>query len=293
MWGYAQGGIEIGAIQLTIEAVEDFYFPDYLSYLWRLLGPVRNHILIFIALPGLLITLFRKRTLAFGLWTIVLCLISLPWGIYVAPFRPDHAAIVLFLPTGLLVSDLFVTILDWSPFQRFVHVKTAAVLMLFAALVGWGLWGTRSVINSATVLATRADLDAVNWIESNIPEDARFFINVNHWQYGIYRGVDGGWWISPLTGRETLLPSGLYPMGDRDYVNRVNAVAARASQIKGCSDDFWELTREESLTHIYLNDLRGSVRSNHFTDCPYIELIYNSDNIYIFQILEIDLETSL
>jgi hypothetical protein len=293
MWGYAQGGIEIGAIQLTIEAVEDFYFPDYLSYLWRLLGPVRNHILIFIALPGLLITLFRKRTLAFGLWTIVLCLISLPWGIYVAPFRPDHGAIVLFLPTGLLVSDFFVTILDWSPFQRFVHVKTAAVLMLFAALVGWGLWGTRSVINSATVLATRADLDAVSWIESNIPENARFFINVNHWQYGIYRGVDGGWWISPLTGRETLLPSGLYPMGDRDYVNQVNAVAARASQIKGCSDDFWELTREESLTHIYLNDLRGSVRSNHFTDCPYIELIYNSDNIYIFQILEIDLEASL
>jgi hypothetical protein len=293
MWGYAQGGVEIGAIQLSIDAVDEFYFPDYLSYLWRLLGPNRNHALIFIALPGLLITLFRKRTQAFGLWAIALSLFSLPWGIYVAPFRPDHAAIVLFLPTGLLVSELFVSLVDWSPIPRLVQLKTAAVFVLFAALVGWGFWGTRSVINSATVLATKADLEAVNWIEANVPAGARFFINVNHWQYGIYRGVDGGWWISPLTGRETLLPSGLYPMGEEDYVHGVNAVAARASQIKGCTPDFWELIQEEELSYIYINDLRGSVRSNHFTNCPNAELIYENDNIYIFRILEFNLETSL
>ena len=293
MWGYAQGGVEIGAIQLTIDAVDEFYFPDYLSYLWRLLGPNRNHALLFIALPGLLITLFRKRTRAFGLWTIALCLFSLPWGIYVAPFRPDHAAIVLFMPTGLLVSELFVSLVDWSPIPKLVQLKTAIILVLFAALVGWGFWGTRSVINSATVLATKADLEAVNWIEANVPAGARFFINVNHWQYGIYRGVDGGWWISPLTGRETFLPSGLYPMGEEDYVHDVNAAAARASQIKGCTPEFWELIQEEEISHIYINDLRGSVRSNHFTNCANTELIYARDDISIFRILEFNLETSL
>lgn len=290
MWGYAQGGVDIGAIQLTVEAVDDFYFPNYLSYLWRLLGPSRNHVLLFLALPGLLITLFRKRTRAFGLWAVVLGLFSLPWGIYLAPFRPDHAVIVLFLPIGLFVSELFVSVVDWSPNPRIIRVKTAVVLLLFTALVGWGIWGTRSVINSATVLATKADLEAVNWIKANVPQGARFFINVDHWQYGIYRGVDGGWWISPLTGRETLLPSGLYPMGDRDYVQGVNEVAAKASQIKGCTPEFWELIHEEKLTYIFINDLRGSVKSSHFEDCSSVELIYTNDRIYIFRILESNLD---
>ena len=82
-------------------------------------------------------------------------------------------------------------------------------------------------------------------------------------------------------------------MGDQDYVHGVNAVAARASQIKGCTPDFWELIQEQELSYIYINDLRGSVRSNHFTNCPNAELIYENDNIYIFRILEFNLETSL
>jgi len=149
-----------------------------------LLGPDRNHLLLFLAIPGLVITLFKKRTLVLGLWTMVLCLMSLPFGIYMAPFRPDHAAIVLFLPTALLIAELFISALDWSPRKSFTRVKTVLILILFAALVGWGIWGTRMVINSATILATKADLEAVNWIDRNTPEKARFLINVSHWQYG-------------------------------------------------------------------------------------------------------------
>jgi hypothetical protein len=287
MWEFARRTIDIGAIPLTIEAVENFYFTDYLSYLWRLLGPQRNHAVLFVALVGLVIILIRKRTLAFGLWTITLCLITLPWGIYVTPFRPDHAAIVLFLPTALLVADLFISAIDWSPEGRLSRLKTLVVLLLLAALVGWGVWGTRSVINSATILATEADLEALHWIDDKLPQDARFFINVNHWQYGLFRGVDGGWWITPLTGRETLLPSGLYPLGDSVYVNRVNDLAARASQIKGCTPDFWEIVQEQGFTYIYLNGGRGSVRPNHFKNCPDVELIFTNDNVFVYRILVI------
>lgn len=284
---FATRTIDVGAIPPSIEAMESFYFSGYLSYLWRLLGPQRNHVVLFVALVGLVIILIRRRTLAFGLWTITLCLITLPWGVYVAPFRPDHAAIVLFLPTALLVADLFISAIDWSPKGRVSRLKSIVVLLLLASLVGWGIWGTRSIINPATILATEADLEALHWIDENLPQDARFFINVNHWQYGLFRGVDGGWWITPLTGREALLPSGLYALGDSAYVNQVNDLAGRASQIKGCTPDFWDLVQEQGFSYIYLNGDRGSVRPNHLENCPDVELIFTNDNVFVYHILVI------
>ena len=287
MWGFTQDSVKVGAIQPSIQAMEEVYFPDYLAYLWRLLGPDRNHLLLFLAIPGLVITLFKKRTLVFGLWTIVLCLMSLPFGLYMAPFRPDHAAIVLFLPTALLIAELFISALDWSPRIRFARIKTIAILILFTALVGWGIWDTRKVINSATILATKADLAALNWIDQNIPEEARFLINVSHWQYGSYRGVDGGWWITPLTNRNTILPNALYAMGESEYKNQVNSLAARVSQIEGCTTEFWDLVSEQGLTHIYLKQGLGSMQTSHFENCQNVELIYDKDHVYVYRIRDI------
>ncbi len=287
MWGYAQEGVKVGAIQPTIEAVDRLYFPEYLRYLWRLLGPDRNHALLFVALPGLIISLFHQRTRTFGIWTIILGIISLPVGVYVAPFRPDHAVIVLFLPTAMMVAELFISATDWSPIERFSSLKTVSVLIIFGALVVWGVWGTRSVINSVTVLATKADLEAINWIESNLPQESRFLINVTHWQYGSYRGVDGGWWITPLTGRMTSLPNVLSGMGDGAYVEQVNMSAAKVSQIEGCTPEFWDLVHEERLTHIYLTQSQGTIRPNHFNNCLRIELIYENEGVYLYRIEDI------
>ena len=287
MWGFTQGSVKIGAIQPSIQAMEEVYFPDYLAYLWRLLGPDRNHLLLFLAIPGLVITLFKKRSFVFGLWTIVLSLMSLPFGIYLAPFRPDHAAIVLFLPTALLIAELFISALDWSPRKSFTRIKTVLILILFTALVGWGIWGTRMVINSTTILATNADLEAVNWIDRNTPAEARFLFNVSHWQYGSYRSVDGGWWITPLTNRNTILPNALYAMGDSDYKNQVNSLAAQVSQIEGCTPEFWDLVIEQGLTHIYLKQGLGSMQTSHFENCQNVELIYEKDGVYLYRIRDI------
>jgi hypothetical protein len=287
MWGFAEAGVKVVAIPPTMEAVNRYYFPEYFSYLWRLLGPNRNHVLMFVAVPGLIISLFRRKTRAFGIWTIVLCMLSLPVGIFVAPFRPDHTVILLFLPTAMMVSELFISAVDWSPIEKFRLLQPVAVLIIFGALVGWGIWGTRSVINSATVLATKADLEAINWIEANLPPDARFLINATPWQYGSFRGVDGGWWITPLTGRFTSLPNGLYGMGDSDYVEQVNAIATQLSQVKGCSPEFWELVQEESLTYIYLTKDMGSVQPDQLEGCSGIELIYKDQGVYIYRIEDI------
>jgi hypothetical protein len=287
VWEFTQERVNVVAIPTTLDAVDRIYFPRYWGYLWLLLGPDRNHAVLFMALPGLIISLFRKRTRAFGIWSIMLIILSQPIGIQVSPFRPDHAAIVLFLPTVILVAELFVSAIDWSPIEKINLLKTVAVLIIFTALVGWGIWGTRSVINSATILATKADLEAINWIEDNLPPEARFVINVAFWQYGAYRGVDGGWWITPLTDRETSLPNALSGMGNREYAEQVNAVAAQFGQIKGCSPRFWDLVREEGLTHMYLTRGKGSIQPSHFNDCPGVELLFENQGVYIYHIEDI------
>lgn len=287
MWRFAQAGVKFVAIQPTIEAVDRLYFPDYFNYLWRLLGPDRNHVLLFLALPGLIISLFHHRTRSIGVWTIILGILSLPVGVYLTPFRPDHAVIVLFLPTAIMVAELFISAIDWSPIEKVSSLKTTLVLVIFSALVLWGIWGTRSVVNSATVLATQADLEAINWIKNNLPQEARFLINDTHWQYGSYRGVDGGWWITPLSGRMTSLPNVLSAMGDGEYVNQVNQSAAKVSQIEGCTPEFWDLVGEGGLTHIYLNQSRGTILPHHFDNCSGVDLIYEANGIYIFRIEDI------
>lgn len=284
MWGFASGGVKLVAIQPTLEAINELYFPEYLTYLWRLLGPTRNQALLFAALPGLVISLIRKRTRVFGVWTIILCILSLPVGFHVAPFRPDHTVIVLFLPNAILLADLLVSIIDWSPIEKLSSIKVAVVLLGFTLLVGWGIFDTRSVINSATILATGDDLEALDWIEDNTPPDARFGINIVHWQYGSYRGVDGGWWVTPLTGRWAILPNVLYVMGGDEYAQQINSVAEKFSRLTSCTPEFWEIVQEEELTHLYISVNKGSLQPDQLQDCPGVKLIFNNESVYLYQI---------
>jgi hypothetical protein len=168
--------------------------------------------------------------------------------------------------------------------QKLTTIKIITVLVIFTALLGWGIFETRSVINSTTILATRDDLEALNWIEENTLPGSHFGINVTHWQYGSYRGVDGGWWITPLTGRTAWLPNGLYGLGNREFIQQVNSIAGQASQLSGCSPEFWELAQTEQLTHIYLSANRGSMQPYQFVDCEGVELIFQNESVYLYRI---------
>ena len=127
MWRFSQTYIAIGALYPTLDAVERAYFPNYIPYLWKLLGPAHNHLLLFLAIPGLALAIWRKGTRAFGIWALILSVLSLPWMVQIAPFRPDHAAIVLFLPVCLLVADLFVSLVDWLGHGKFALYKAIAI----------------------------------------------------------------------------------------------------------------------------------------------------------------------
>lgn len=284
MWRFTQTFTAIGTLLPTVDAVERAYFPNYLPYLWKLLGPVHNHLLLFLAIPGLVMAIWRKWTRPFGIWALILTLLSLPWMIQIAPFRPDHAAIVLFLPVSLFVSDLFVSLTDWIGRGRFASYKVIAILLPLLALITWGLWQTRSVVNASTILVDKADVKALEWIQNSTPPDANFLINVSPWQAGILRGVDGGWWITPLTGRSTFLPPALYPLGPQKYVDQINQLAGRVSQLTGCTAELRNIIETAGVTYVYIHDGKGNLTSESLINCPGMIELYNQQGVHIYRV---------
>ena len=155
---------------------------------------------------------------------------------------------------------------------------------LVAGLCLWGLRETRDILNPVTILATAPDHQAIDWIQANLPQNARFFINVTPWMSQVYRGVDGGWWILTLTGRWQLLPPVVYAWGDPAYIKQVNDWAAKASAIKSCSADFWDLVRQARLNYIYLRKDAGALQPDGLNGCQGIAPVYQQNGVFIYAI---------
>jgi hypothetical protein len=280
-------GVDVVASQAAADAA---YFANYASYIWMLLGPIRNQILLGAGLLAAFAALFRRGPLRLlAIWGLILGVQTLPWGLRFEPFRPDHLAIVLFLPAAVLAADGFLALADgiarrrpeWSPRYFFAGVAVA--------LCALGIGQMRNIINPRTVFANAEDRAAVLWAAANTPPDSVFLINTEYWQSGLYRGADGGWWLLPLANRRTLLPPMLYSFADREYIEQTDRLAERASTLKGCTDDFWELVREQGVTHIYIKEGAGSLQPADLDACRGIEEIYRIGKVRIYRVCSTDI----
>ncbi len=229
--------------------MDQLYFPGYVEYLFELLGPWRNYCLLAGALVGCVWALRDSRMRAIAVWGVILSLGIVSWGFHLFPFRPDHFAIILFLPVCLTVSHGAFEILGrFGPSGKGAKRIGLMILGLFCL---WGLLETAMIIRPVTVLAEANDLQAIRWIKEKTPSEGRFLINVTPWEWNLYRGTDGGWWITPLTGRWTSLPPLLYGFGEKELIEEVNRRAVLTLQARPGEPNWWRLIREEGITYIY------------------------------------------
>ncbi len=268
------------------ENVDSIINSGVLNYTWQLLSPVSNHWLFLPAALGLLIALFKRKTWGFSLWALILTGMTLPWGLNLRPFRPDHFAIVLFIPLTLLAGLFFWQVGNWiSKPLKARWISALGVIFLSAVWITWGFQLNRNIVNPATVLATQADIDALNWVEENTPADARFFINTEHWQGGVYRGIDGGSWLLPYSGRWAVVPTIFYGFSpDREWSKTIRNWGQEANKMVTCTDSFWNLVDEAELDWIYLRLIRGSLRAGALSGCEGINIVYQNESIVIFSI---------
>jgi len=278
--------LEMDSAALTPDAGR---FPGYLEYLWELTGPTRNRLLFALALPGIGLAVRRPTLRPVALWLLALLPLASPWGPRLSPFGPDRVLILLFLPASLLATEVLRALAGrlarWHLPGIGCGRATAVVTLAVAAWAAAGGIQTRDLVPPSAILALEADAKAMDWIETHVPEEARFFIELAPWPPYGYRGVDGGWWLLPMTGRQALLPPALHGLGDSQQVEQVNRMARRASDIAGCGPRFWDLVLEEGLSHVYFNLRRASLRPPAFDGCPATRRIYAQDGVYIYQLL--------
>jgi hypothetical protein len=282
---------------------------DVWSYVVYLTGPQRSHILLGLAGVGLLLGLVHGRARLLAMWALLVAFLATPYGPRFTPFRPDHLAIVLFLPGSLLLAELLATGGEaagklWQAFAtpegsfkegistplNSVFTKAMSKIAIWLPLLiglgisGWGMWETRDIVNPVTVLVQPADLVALRWVEQNTPTTARFFINGTPWMGAQYRGVDGGFWLQPFTGRFSVIPPIAYSWGARVDVLRFLDWSKRAGAVTTCDDKFWSLVSDARLDYIYLRADVGNLQPAALEGCERVDKVFDQGGVLIYHL---------
>lgn len=179
-------------------------------------------------------------------WFIALVLCAALFTLLGIPLLEVPIVLLMaFFPTALLVGELARALHERARHRRFL----ASLEMVTALLIV--LLGARemlSIFNPITILFTRSDERAIQWIVTHTPEDARFLVNTFEWYPSVFVPTDGGAWIPYFTQR---------------------AIVTSPS---------------ESFTHVYLGQREGIWRARDFADLTRYVLVYDEDGIRIWQV---------
>jgi hypothetical protein len=156
-----------------------------------------------------------------------------------------------------------------------------AVVMLLAARQ------IVSILNPVTFLYRQDDRAALAWIAENIPPGETVLINPFPWGYGLYAGNDGGYWIAPLAGRQTLPPPVLYGFGDDPAkMETINWLSREASENAGDPKAIFSLMQAQKLRYIYIGRRGGVFSPSTFAASANFEAVYQQYGVWIFKTRE-------
>ncbi len=253
----------------------------------------RNRELIALSVCGLLWGLYKREraVILTALWVSIAILITNPTILGLpSTWLVNNAslAISLFVPFAILGGYFLASFVRWS-LVRWSDGRWSLVIssLVIGSVALWGAWGMLTIVNPATVLATRDDVAALEWIRYHVPSDARFLINVRHWQGGTYVGSDGGYWIPLLTGRDTVLPPAIYIYGSTEYAKGINDLAEKIIAIESFDEESTrQLLEDNGVTHVYIGARGGSITPQMLVSSSYYRSVYSNGAVWIFQFLE-------
>ncbi len=254
----------------------------------------------FAMLAGLAAGLWSRRrviVLMVVWWLLVLLAANPAWlGLPGTGLITNFAiAIAVYIPTAVLVSELWVHVVERWQTRRRMNLLAAGILAI-VALAG-SAQRLQDVHPSTFSLVRRPDARAMAWILANTPADAHFMVNAML-AYGGFTaaGSDGGWWLSYLTGRESTLPPLLYATevpAEAGYRDWVRSVASWIEQGKVIEPDVVGQLRTRGVTHVYVGQAQGrvgtaspSLNPAQLAASPYYRLIYHQDMVWIFRLVD-------
>jgi len=236
---------------------------------------------------------WRRITLLVLLWGGVAILLTNPnvLGLRETWLLSNSVLVIsLFFPVALMVSVLGAMAAE-AVWRRLEGGRRGLVQLLFGmaffAVVARGAWDMVDIVNPVTIIATREDMAAMQWIRAYTSPDARFLTNVRIWQGRTYMGADGGYWIPLLTGRRTLVPPVLYTYGSADAFYRVQNVLDALANIHGPDDPaFWPFITRHNIQYVYLGARASPWKPKQFVNRPEFEAAYSNGAVWIFRVRE-------
>lgn len=247
-----------------------------------------------LAAAGLLLGLLvqRRAPLLLASWVGALALIANPALLRLRPIwliNNESLVISYWMPTALAVGlglGLLTNVL-LRRLEPTARVPVAAALGALLLLAGfYGAWWRAEIVNDATILATDDDIQAAEWIQTNLPRTARFLINSRFWQGGVYVGSDGGYWLPMLTGHQTTLPPVHYIYADPATREQINELADTVASLDNLDDPTLRARlRALGVTHVYLGARGGSLKLERLRAQPALQERYQHGGVHIFELV--------
>ena len=193
--------------------------------------------------------------------------------------------IMLFIPISILggyfIDQLFIHWKSLVPSQ--LILPSLGIILVISGFVAFlGAKQLIPILNPITILSRNADLPAIDWVAENIPENETIVINPFAWGYGLYAGSDGGYWISPLSGRLTLPPPVLYALESNadEFTHQSQQVITLASNPSA----LWDFLNTLQLHYIYIGAKGGVIYPERLATSGLFNVLYHQNGVWIFSI---------
>ncbi len=265
------------------------------DFSWNYLTTASGTAVMGAAALGLLIALIRQRwfatTLIIWLGLLIfsanLAVFGLPGSSFI---NNTSVEIMLYIPLSVLagyaLSETYTWLVNVLP-QTLIKAAQGLCILLLAAVSLVGGARLVPILNPVTLLVRQADLPALQWVAENIPANETVLINPFAWGYGLYAGNDGGFWITPITGRKTLPPPVLYGVGDAANWQNVEAINAQLKQITGASSDPGRLAqamKQAGVRYLYLGARGGIFSAEILRNSSAFNVLYNQNGVWVVEV---------
>ena len=206
---------------------------------------------------------------------------------YIGFFNNNIVALMIFLPIILFVAGGAV-VLDELISTTLAHPHRirrwrVARTVLVAGLLLIHFDDMRHITNDQLIIVRESDLEALEWAQNHLPPDARVAINTDPWLYDVSRGVDGGWWLLPMSGHHVSTPPVIFTYGSRDYYDLVTAETSWLREQEPRSPE--EIARwlhDHHYTHVYATPQGHQFIIQYLADSPLFTPVYQNSAVSIF-----------
>lgn len=264
--------------------------PFFQDFSWPYLTSALGKQAMVLAGLGLVWSVFKQRSLAVIniLWVIILFFLA-NLGALKLPgtslITNASVEIILFIPISVLGGYFLNQLLGyWKSLipVRLYSVSYMLVIILVGSVSFLGAKQLIPIINPITILSRNADLPAIEWVSENIPAGETIVINPFAWGYGIYAGNDGGFWISPLSGRQTLPPAVLYGLGAG--AKQISEQSQQIASLSVTPELFRDYLLASQYHYVFTGSRGGVIPPEKLATSGLFSVLYHQDGVWILAV---------